>query len=531
MSIAWRAFPGAADRSTVMFVTPHTVRTVAEVMSSPVVVALPDETVAEAATRMNDRTVGSVVVVDGTRPVGILTERDVVRLAAAGPSAEGTKVAEWMTPDPDCVEPGLSVQEAFASLGAHGYRHIPVVEGSELVGIVSLRDLMRVAAIQPVVHPGQIEAPPGLEGVIVAETKVGDVRGLEGFYHYREYSAVELAAKRSLEDVWFLLFEGHLPTRAESEAFAAEVRALRQVPEAVRRLLPEVARSGGPLMDRLRSAVSLVGHSQGFQPWLDIPKAELRSNALVVCAAVPTLIMALHRLEQGQEPIDPDPELGYGANYLWMLRGERPDDERARAVEQYQMLTIDHGFNASTFTSRVITSTGADLAAAVTGGIAALSGPLHGGAPARALDLLDAIGTPENARPYLVEQVTKGERIMGFGHRVYKTDDPRSLFLRDVAERIQAEKVDFAKQVEQTVVDVLNELKPGRNLYANVEFYAGVVMEHTGLPRDLFTPTFASSRVIGWCANILEQAADNRIIRPSARYVGPPPPQPVPDPE
>src|SRR5262245_5914609 len=278
---------------------------VSEVMSSPVVTTSPDDTVADAATLMRDRSVGSVVVVDGERPIGILTERDLVRLAAAGPAGDGAKVGEWMTADPDCVEPGLSVQEAFASLGAHGYRHIPVVEGAELVGIVSLRDLMRVAQIQPVVHPGQIEAPPGLEGVIVAETKVGDVRGLEGFYHYREYSAVELAEKRSLEDVWFLLFEGHLPTRAESEAFAAEVRAHRQVPEAVRRLLPEVARSGGPLMDRLRSAVSLVGHSQGFKPWLDIPPAELRANALVVCAAVPTLIMALHRLEQGLEPIDP----------------------------------------------------------------------------------------------------------------------------------------------------------------------------------------------------------------------------------
>ncbi|HET8619244.1 MAG TPA: citrate/2-methylcitrate synthase [Acidimicrobiales bacterium] len=510
--------------------TPHTVRTVAEVMSSPVIVALPDETVAEAAARMNDRTVGSVVVVDGARPVGILTERDVVKLAAAGPSAEATKVAEWMTPDPDCVEPGLSVQEAFASLSEHGYRHIPVVEGGELVGLVSLRDLMRIALIQPVVHPGQIEAPPGLEGVIVAETKVGDVRGLEGFYHYRQYSAVELAAKRSLEDVWFLLFEGHLPTAAESRTFAEEVRSRRQVPGGVRDLLPAIAASGGPLMDRLRSAVSLVGNSQGFRPWLDVPARELRANAVQVCAAVPTVIMALHRLEQGLDPVDPDPDLGYGANYLWMLTGERPDEARARAVEQYQMLTIDHGFNASTFTSRVITSTGADLAGAVTGGIAALSGPLHGGAPARALDLLDAIGTPENARPYLVDAVTNGEKIMGFGHRVYKTDDPRSLFLRDVAERIGAEKVGFARQVEQTVVDVLAELKPGRNLYANVEFYAGVVMEHTGLPRELFTPTFASSRVIGWCANILEQAADNRIIRPSARYIGPPPPQPVPDP-
>jgi citrate synthase len=505
------------------------VRTVAEVMSSPVVTVSPDETVAAAASLMRDRSVGSVVVVDGSRPIGILTERDVVRLAAAGPSGEGTKVAEWMTADPDCVEPGLSVQEAFASLGAHGYRHIPVVEGSELVGIVSMRDLMRVAQIQPVVHPGQIEAPPGLEGVIVAETKVGDVRGMEGFYHYRQYSAVELAEKRSLEDVWHLLFEGHLPTAAESAAFAADVRSRRRPPDVVWAELPAIAAAGGPLMNQLRTAVSLVGQSQRYRPWLDIPPAELRANALEVCAAVPTMIMALHRLGEGLEPVDPDPDLGYGANYLRMLTGEPPDPDDARAVEQYQMLTIDHGFNASTFTARVITSTGADLAAAVTGGIGALSGPLHGGAPSRALDLLNAIGTPENARPYLVDAVTKGEKIMGFGHRVYKTDDPRSLFLRGVAERIGAAKVDFAKQVEQTVVDVLGELKPGRNLYANVEFYAGVVMEHTGLPPELFSPTFASSRVIGWCANVLEQAADNRIIRPSARYVGPPPPQPVPD--
>jgi citrate synthase len=213
-----------------------------------------------------------------------------------------------------------------------------------------------------------------------------------------------------------------------------------------------------------------------------------------------------------------------------MMRGEESDPDLGRAVEQYQMTTIDHGFNASTFTARVISSTGADVGAAVVGAIGALSGPLHGGAPSRALDLLDAIGTPERARPYLVDAVNRGERIMGFGHAVYRTEDPRSNFLRGVAERIGAAKLDFARTVEQTVVEVLAELKPGRDLYANVEFYAGVVMDHCGLPRDLFTPTFASSRVIGWCANILEQAADNRIIRPSARYVGPPPPQPVPDP-
>jgi citrate synthase len=193
------------------------------------------------------------------------------------------------------------------------------------------------------------------------------------------------------------------------------------------------------------------------------------------------------------------------------------------------MTTVDHGFNASTFTARVITSTGADLGAAVVGGLGALSGPLHGGAPSRALELLDDIGTIDHARAHLVDRVSRGEVIMGFGHAVYKTEDPRSRLLRGVAERIGAEKVEFAKAVERTVVEVLAELKPGRNLYANVEFYAGVVMDHCGLPRELFTPTFASSRVIGWCANILEQAADNRIIRPSARYVGPPPPQPVPE--
>jgi len=177
----------------------------------------------------------------------------------------------------------------------------------------------------------------------------------------------------------------------------------------------------------------------------------------------------------------------------------------------------------------VICSSGADVAAAVVGGMGALSGPLHGGAPSRALALLDAIGTEDNARPYLIEMVTRGEKIMGFGHRVYKTDDPRSVFLRGVAERIGAEKVEFAKVVEQTVVDVLAELKPGRNLYANVEFYAGVVMELAGVPREMFTPTFASSRVIGWCANILEQAQDSKIIRPAAHYAGVSAPQPLPE--
>ena len=506
------------------------VRMVAEVMRTPVITAEPSESLADASARMEREGVGAVIVCDGTRPIGILTERDLVRFNATGAPADDTKVSEWMTESPDVAPPDLSVQEAFAMLSERPYRHLPIVEGEELVGVVSLRSLSSLAQIQPVVHPSTIEAPPGLEGVIVAETSVGDVRGLEGFYHYRQYNAVELADKLPLEDVWFLLFEGHLPSDAERGAFADEVRPLRQVPESVVGLLPALAASSKTVMEAVRSAMSVVGAAEGFRPTLDIDHAERRRNALQMCAVMPTLIMAIHRLQSGLEPIEPRDDLGYGANYLWMLTGDDFDADKGRAVEQYQITTIDHGFNASTFTARVICSTGADVAAAVVGGMGALSGPLHGGAPSRALDLLDAIGTADNARPYLVEAVTKGEKIMGFGHRVYKTEDPRSAFLRGVAERIGAEKIDFAKQVERTVVEVLAELKPGRDLYANVEFYAGVVMDHCGLPRALFTPTFASSRVIGWCANILEQAGDNRIIRPSARYVGPPPPAPVPAP-
>jgi citrate synthase len=212
-----------------------------------------------------------------------------------------------------------------------------------------------------------------------------------------------------------------------------------------------------------------------------------------------------------------------------MLSGEVPPPEHARAVEQYLISTIDHGFNASTFTARVIASTQADLGAAIVGAIGALSGPLHGGAPSRALDMLDAIGTLDRAEPWLRDAVLRGDRLMGFGHRVYKTDDPRSMLLREVAERLGGPRVELAEQIEQRAIDVLAELKPGRRLYTNVEFYAGVVMDTIGIPREMFTPTFASSRVIGWCSHVLEQAGDNRLIRPSAEYVGPPPPQPVPD--
>jgi citrate synthase len=375
-----------------------------------------------------------------------------------------------------------------------------------------------------------VEVPRGLAGVVVTDTRIGDVRGREGFYHYRQYSAVDLAHTRGFEDVWHLLVHGELPDPGRSAAFAQETAALRRLPDEVRVALPAIAAAGGrsgPLAG-MRTALSLLGAAKGFRPVYDIDAEQRRRDTLQAAAAVPTLLTALYRLGQGLDPVEPREDLSFAANYLYMLTGSVPDDGRARAVEQYLISTIDHGFNASTFTARVIASTGADVAACLAGAVAALSGPLHGGAPSRALDTLDAIGTPDRIDSWVRERVLAGERIMGFGHAIYRTEDPRSRMLREVAQKFGGPRVDFAVEVERHVEAILAELKPGRELHTNVEYYAGVVMELCGLPREMFTPTFAAARVVGWSANILEQAEDTKIIRPVARYVGPEAPAPVP---
>ncbi len=499
---------------------------VQQLMSSPPVTCATGASLAEATSLMHERQIGSVVVTEGAVVVGILTERDLLRAAAGRADPTGEPVHRWMTARPDVLRPDEEVGAAWSGLTHHHYRHLPVVDGGAVVGVVSLRDLLAVAQIRPAEEAGGA-LPRGLEGVVVAETSVGDVRGREGFHHYRQYPAVELAARRSLEDVWQLLFDGALPDRTASARFCGEVAAQRELPPGLAALLPSVARLGGPL-DALRTGVSLLGAELGWRPSHDIGPDELRAQALRLCATVPTLLAAAHRLRHGLDPVPPRADLPTAANYLWMLRGEEAPAAHVRAVEQYLVLTIDHGFNASTFTGRVITSTGADLAAAVCGAVGALSGPLHGGAPSRALDMLDAIATPDRAEGWIREAVGRGDRIMGFGHRVYKTDDPRSVFLRGVARSLGGPLVDLAERVEATAVGVLADLKPDRRLYTNVEFFAGVVLGTCGIPRELFTPTFAASRTIGWAAHVMEQAADNRLIRPAARYTGPPPPEAVP---
>jgi citrate synthase len=386
-----------------------------------------------------------------------------------------------------------------------------------------------------------VDVPRGLKGVVVTETKVGDVRGEEGFYHYRQYSAVDLAQQRRIEDVWQLMIDGSLPSsEQQAQQFRSEVASLDRIPTDVQAVLPLIAKQSEPL-DGLRTAISLVGAADGMRPNIDLHTDELRHQSLRLAAVTPVLLCALHRLRSGLPEVPSRPELGYAANYLWMLTGAEQSNNHVKAIEQYLISTIDHGFNASTFTARVIASTGADFAACVTGAIGSLSGPLHGGAPSRALALLDEIQTSDRIDSVVRPMIARGDKIMGFGHPVYRTADPRSVMLRGVAQSLaqsaapatkqtsNARLVDLAIEVEQGVLGLFREMKPNHPIHTNVEFFAGVVMELCGVPRSMFTPTFASSRVIGWTANMLEQVGEAKIIRPSARYVGPAAPEKVPN--
>jgi citrate synthase len=371
-------------------------------------------------------------------------------------------------------------------------------------------------------------APPGLKGLVVAETTIGDVRGREGFFHYRQHSAVDLAERRSFEDVWSLLLEGCLPDHADSEAFRRRAAAARRLPAQVLPLLEQVAATSSSAVGSLRTALAVVADALELRPLLDLSTEERRADALRLAAVVPTVVAALHRFRLGLDPVAPSATAGHAADYLRMLHGRAPSAAEAAALDTYLVLTADHGFNASTFTGRVIASTGADLGSCVLGALGALSGPLHGGAPSRALELLDQIGTPDRASAVVTELVAAGERIMGFGHAVYTGEDPRSRVLRDVASGLGGPRAELAVAAEQAVVEALARLKPNRSLQANVEFYAAVVMEACGIPPALFTSTFAVSRVVGWSAHALEQADARRLIRPSARYVGPAAPVRVP---
>jgi len=354
----------------------------------------------------------------------------------------------------------------------------------------------------------------GLEGVVAATTRLSDVDGERGELVIAGYQVGELAERATFEETTWLLWHGDLPSAAQLEAFRSSLAAERDVPPATVALLRECVRSGIDPMDALRIAAGTISI---------MPSQDLASAIVARC---PTIVAAFWRLGRGAEPIGPRGDLGQAANFLYMLNGQEPDAERVRALETYLNTVVDHGLNASTFTARVITSTGSDLVSAVVGALGALKGPLHGGAPGPALDMVFEIGDAARAEEILRRKIEGGERLMGFGHRVYKVRDPRADVLAAAAERMFTRAGDralysLARSVEATALRLLEEYKPGRRLQTNVEFYTALLLHGLGLDVPLFTPTFAISRVSGWIAHAMEQRRANRIIRPQSEYSGP----------
>lgn len=358
----------------------------------------------------------------------------------------------------------------------------------------------------------------GLEGVVAATTRLSSVDGKAGVLLLAGYSVEEIAPRASFEEMVHLLWTGHLPTVEELATLRSRLAAKRALPAETLDLLEAAARRRVPAMDALRMAAGSLSLVPGAGE-------DPREDAVTLVAAFPTIVAAYWRLLRGEEPVSPRADLGHAANFLYLLSGEEPSPERARGLETYLNTVTDHGLNASTFTARVIVSTRSDLISAVTGAVGALKGPLHGGAPGPALDMVFEIGSPERADPWIREKLAKGERLMGFGHRVYRVRDPRADVLAAAAERFygrggDAALYELARSVEATALRLLREHKPDRRLDTNVEFYTALLLHGLGMPVELFTPTFAVGRVAGWTAHGLEQLDHGRLIRPQSEYVG-----------
>jgi citrate synthase len=349
---------------------------------------------------------------------------------------------------------------------------------------------------------------PGLEGVLAGETALSKVDGAAGRLTYRGYPIGELVAHGTYASVAELLW---------TDAWNPDARlAPAPLPEPVLATLRALPRDT-VAMDALRTAISAWGAAtRATYP----PTVE---QARALTALAPSVLAAFARLRDGEEPIAPDASLDLAGGFLHQLTGERPDPAAARALDAYFIVAAEHGFNASTFTARVITSTRSDLASAVVGAIGALKGPLHGGAPSEVVSQLHEIGSPARAEAWIRDAIGRGERIMGFGHRVYRAYDPRAAALRGVAEQLAgaATWLETAVEVEDVALRVLAELKPNRVIKTNVEYYAAAVLQGIGLPPHLYPAIFALARHAGWTAHAIEQAGDNRLIRPDVRYVGP----------
>jgi citrate synthase len=363
---------------------------------------------------------------------------------------------------------------------------------------------------------------PGLEGVIVGSTAISLVAGDEGRLTYRGYDIADLAANASFEEVAYLLWNGRLPNRAELTSLCNAMASARALPKPVLDMMRAFGPKSWP-MDVLRTAISAVGtheppRSDGTHP-SDI------NTAIRLTSIAATAVAAWDRIRRGLDPIEPRTDLSHAANFLYMRNGDAPSPTAARALDAYFVLLADHGFNASTFAARVTASTWSDMYAAATTAVATLQGDLHGGAPGKVMNMIQEIGSPEKAEPYVRRLLEKGDRVMGIGHREYKVRDPRAgpleAMARDLGKSsVQPQWYAIAHELEAIAVRVLQEKKPGRQLYANVEFYSAPTLFGLGLEPDTFTCMFACSRMAGWTAHIMEQMTDNRLIRPQVKYTG-----------
>jgi citrate synthase len=362
----------------------------------------------------------------------------------------------------------------------------------------------------------------GLEGVVVGATELSHVEGEAGRLTYRGYDIHDLAENATFEEVCYLLLFGTLPNAHQLQDLTVRIAANRAIPPAILSWMATMPRDAWP-MDVLRTVVSALAL---FTPHLgDGAHPSNPRSAIHLIAKAPTIVAAWNRIRRGLKPLDPLPNLSSAANALYMRTGRAPAPEAERALDVYLVLLADHSYNASTFAARVTASTRADIYAAATSAIATLDGDLHGGAPAKVMRALIEIDRPEAAEEWARATLKRGERIMGMGHREYKVRDPRATHLeasaRALGEVTEPRWYAIAKALEDAASRALDDHKPGNRLFANVEFYTAPTLFALGIPADEFTCTFACARMAGWTAHVLEQLADNRLIRPQAAYTGP----------
>ena len=359
----------------------------------------------------------------------------------------------------------------------------------------------------------------GLEGVVALPSAVCRVDGVNGKLSYRGVNVMDLAKYSTFEETAFLLWYGYLPNRAQLSVLEERFTCCRDLPEGITRIISTAGNEPSEPMEVLRTSISAMARFDPQGPVLRDQKADL-DLAVLLAAKLPVIVATFQRIRTGQEIIHPRDDLNSAANFLWMLTGMKPTEQQTSILDKALILHADHELNASTFTGRVAASTLADIYASVSAAMGALSGPLHGGANEDVMHMLEKIGDPARAEQYVRDQLAQGHKIPGFGHRVYKNVDPRGEALRPMVTELYssdpAQRPWF--EIWQIVERMMSEEK--HHLHPNLDFFGALVYHWLGIPTDLFTPVFACSRIVGWTAHILEQYANNRLIRPRAEYVG-----------